>query len=67
MNGQGVLTGRTALVTGASKVGGIGGAIAEKYAADGANLILTARSASGLQEVCVPIQSATQATRSLHG
>jgi hypothetical protein len=46
-----ILRGQTALVTGASKVTGIGAAIARCYAEQGANLILTARSESGLKEV----------------
>jgi NADP-dependent 3-hydroxy acid dehydrogenase YdfG len=40
---------RLALVTGASR--GIGAAIAEALAREGAHVILTARSASGLEEV----------------
>ncbi len=51
MHTQDLLQGRTALITGASKGGGIGAAIAEIYAINGANLILTARSESGLKEV----------------
>lgn len=46
-----LLRGQTALVTGASKLGGIGPAIARCYAEHGANVILTARSENGLKEV----------------
>jgi 3-oxoacyl-[acyl-carrier protein] reductase len=46
-----LLRGQTALVTGASKIGGIGAAIAHCYAEHGANLILTARNEDGLKEV----------------
>ena len=45
----GRLTGRIALITGASR--GIGAAVAKRFAAEGAHVILTARTTGGLEEV----------------
>jgi NAD(P)-dependent dehydrogenase (short-subunit alcohol dehydrogenase family) len=47
--GSGALQGRIALVTGASR--GIGRAIAKRYAQEGADLILTARTVGALEEL----------------
>lgn len=51
------LSGRIALVTGASR--GIGAAVAKRFAAEGAHVILTARTVGGLEEVDDAILKAT--------
>lgn len=50
------LTGKIALVTGASR--GIGAAVAEAYAREGAHLVLAARTVGGLEEVDDKIRAA---------
>ncbi len=52
----GRLQGRLALITGASR--GLGEALARRYAAEGAHVILTARTQGGLEEVDDDIRSA---------
>ena len=51
------LAGRYALITGASR--GIGAAVAKRFAAEGAHVILTARTVGGLEETDDAIQKAT--------
>lgn len=50
------LDGRIALITGASR--GIGAAVAKRFAAEGAHLILTARTVGGLEEVDDAVRAA---------
>lgn len=52
----GRLDGRIALITGASR--GIGAGIAKRFAAEGAHLILTARTVGGLEEVDDAVKAA---------
>ena len=54
--GSGRLEGRLALVTGASR--GLGAALAKRFAAEGAHVILTARTQGGLEEVDDEIRNA---------
>jgi len=56
MNGNQRLAGKVAIVTGAGQ--GIGAAIAEAYAAEGAKVLITGRTLSKLEEVAGRIESA---------
>ncbi len=55
-SGQGRLAGRIALITGASR--GIGAAVARRFAAEGARLVLVARTVGGLEELDDQIREA---------
>ena len=53
---EGRLAGRLTLITGASR--GIGAAVAQRFAAEGAHVVLTARTVGGLEEVDDRIRAA---------
>jgi NAD(P)-dependent dehydrogenase (short-subunit alcohol dehydrogenase family) len=54
--GAGPLAGKIALITGASR--GIGAAVAERFAREGAHLVLAARTVGGLEEVDDKVRAA---------
>src|SRR3984893_8126086 len=56
MSGGTRLTGKVALITGASR--GIGAAVAERFAREGAHLVLAARTVGGLEEVDDAVRTA---------
>lgn len=60
---NGRLAGRVALITGASR--GIGAAVAKRFAAEGAQVILTARTVGGLEEVDDQIRKAGRGNATL--
>src|SRR5437660_4808382 len=53
---MGQLAGKIALITGASR--GIGAAVAERFAREGAHLVLAARTVGGLEEVDDKVRAA---------
>lgn len=55
-SGQGRLAGRIAVITGASR--GLGAAVARRFAAEGAQLVLVARTVGGLEELDDQIRDA---------